>query len=147
MASSENVCKYPIDYYIVGYHVVDNHAVGIISNSICLKVYYLWLTGNHALHRSAWQNSARLPYNGAGRAVDGRFTKSKIGRGQCAVSEGGQTAEWQMDLGDIRIIQHALIQCSRDGRNEQIQTNTNENIWLDRESNPGPCITSQVFNC
>ena len=75
MTSSENVCKYPFDYNdIVGYHVIDNHAVGIISNSICLKVYYLWLTGNHALHRSAWQNSAGLSYTGAGRAVDGRFT-------------------------------------------------------------------------
>ena len=28
--------------------------------------------------------------------------------------------------------------CSRDGRIEQIQRSTNENVWLDQESNPGP---------
>ena len=36
--------------------------------------------------------------------------------------------------------------CSRNGRNEHIQRNTNENIWLDRGNQiRDPCITRQVL--
>ena len=99
----------------------------------------------HRLTSVSLAKQCGLSYTGAGRAVDGRFTNLNFDGGQCAASQEGQTEEWQVDLGDIKIIRHALIQYSRDERNEQIQTNTNENIWLDKESNPGHCITSQMF--
>ncbi|XP_078328063.1 uncharacterized protein LOC144623506 [Crassostrea virginica] len=64
---------------------------------------------NLALHKSAWQSSTVLPFT-ADLAVDGRYTDLAWNGGQCAVSRGGQTAEWRVDLGGVRSIHHIVIQ-------------------------------------
>nr|XP_022307862.1 uncharacterized protein LOC111113863 [Crassostrea virginica] len=65
---------------------------------------------NLALHQPAWQSSTLESYTGAERAVDGRYTDLAWDGGQCAVSYGGQTAEWWVDLGGVKNIHHVLIQ-------------------------------------
>ena len=79
-------------------------------NSLFVKVF----TENLALHQPAWQSSTHLSYTGAERAVDGRYTDLYVYGGQCAASDGGQTAEWRVDLGEVRNIHHVLIQHARD---------------------------------
>ncbi|XP_078330398.1 uncharacterized protein LOC111113844 [Crassostrea virginica] len=67
---------------------------------------------NIALHKPAWQSSTGLSGGirlGAERAVDGLY-KDLDGNGEeCAVSHGGQTAEWRVDLGGARNIHHIVI--------------------------------------
>nr|XP_022303343.1 multiple epidermal growth factor-like domains protein 11 isoform X4 [Crassostrea virginica] len=65
---------------------------------------------NLALNKTAWQSSTRWPYT-ADRAVDGLYTDLREWGGQCAESVGRQTtAEWRVDLGEVRNIHHVLIQ-------------------------------------
>ena len=42
--------------------------------------------------------------------MDGEYTDLGVYGGQCAVSYGGQTAEWRVDLGGVKYIHHVLIQ-------------------------------------
>nr|XP_022303537.1 multiple epidermal growth factor-like domains protein 10 [Crassostrea virginica] len=72
---------------------------------------------NLALHQPAWQSSTAGPYT-AYRAVDGLYTNLRLDGGQCAVSFWGQTAEWRVDLGEVRNIHHVLIQYM-----------TNNDVW------------------
>ena len=67
-------------------------------------------TENLALHNPAWQSSTWESYTGAERAVDGLYTDLGVHGGQCAVSVGGQTAEWRVDLRGVRNIHHIVIQ-------------------------------------
>ncbi|XP_078328398.1 uncharacterized protein LOC111111981 [Crassostrea virginica] len=57
---------------------------------------------NLALHQPAWQNTTFSSVTGAEYAVDG----SKTG---CRWSVGGQTAEWRVDLGGVKNIDHVVI--------------------------------------
>ena len=58
----------------------------------------------------AWQSST-LWFSTAEHAVDGRYTELRWNGGQCAASNGSQpTAEWRVDLGDVRSIHHIVIQ-------------------------------------
>ena len=70
-------------------------------------------TENLALHQLAWQSSIVLSFTGvpytADLAVDGRYTDLAWDGGQCAVSYGRQTAEWRVDLGEVKNIHHVLI--------------------------------------
>ena len=69
-----------------------------------LYLFYNVLTENLALHQPAWQSSTYGPYT-AGRAVDGQYT------GLCAMSIGGRTtAEWWVDLGEVKNIHRVLMQ-------------------------------------
>ena len=65
---------------------------------------------NLAKHQPAWQSSNLLPYTGADRAVDGRYTNLKWDGGQCAASSNIKTAEWRVDLGDVQNIYRIFIQ-------------------------------------
>nr|XP_022305387.1 uncharacterized protein LOC111112265 [Crassostrea virginica] len=67
---------------------------------------------NLALHQPAWQSST-WGSDGAERAVDGLYTDLGWG-GQCAVSDGEQTAEWRVDLGGVRSIHNIIIQYMTD---------------------------------
>nr|XP_022303548.1 multiple epidermal growth factor-like domains protein 10 [Crassostrea virginica]XP_022303549.1 multiple epidermal growth factor-like domains protein 10 [Crassostrea virginica] len=60
---------------------------------------------NLALHKPTWQSSTWGPFT-ADLAVDGRGWNG----GQCAESNGGQTAEWRVDLGGVKNIHHVFIQ-------------------------------------
>ena len=42
--------------------------------------------------------------------MDGQYTDLRLTGGQCAASDGGETAEWQVDLGGVRSIHHIIIQ-------------------------------------
>ena len=71
---------------------------------VCINLIKCF-TENLALHRPTWQSSTWLSgYSGADRAVDGQYT------GECAVSFGGLTAEWRVDLGALKNIHHVFIQ-------------------------------------
>ena len=65
-------------------------------------------TENLALHKTGWQSGTLWSGSGAERAVDGRYTDLDVYRGQCAASDGGQTAEWRVDLGGVRSIHHIV---------------------------------------
>nr|XP_022309509.1 platelet endothelial aggregation receptor 1-like isoform X2 [Crassostrea virginica] len=65
---------------------------------------------NLAFYKPAWQSDTAVSYTGAERAVDGEYTDLGVYGGQCAVSYGGQTAEWRVDLGGVKYIHHVLIQ-------------------------------------
>ena len=76
-------------------------------------------TENLALHKPGWQNSTLLSYTGvsytADLAVDGQYTDLAWRGGQCAMSDDYQTtAEWRVDLGDVRSIHHIVIQYATD---------------------------------
>ncbi|XP_078330363.1 uncharacterized protein LOC144624436 [Crassostrea virginica] len=71
---------------------------------LCVQAYE-----NLALHQPAQQSRTWRSYT-ADRAVDGRYTDLRLGGGQCAESDGGQTAEWWVDLGGVKNIHHVLIQ-------------------------------------
>ena len=43
-------------------------------------------------------------------AVDGQYTDLGWEGGQCAASNGEQTAEWRVDLGGVRSIHYIVIQ-------------------------------------
>ncbi|XP_078328405.1 uncharacterized protein LOC144623721 isoform X4 [Crassostrea virginica] len=64
---------------------------------------------NFALHLPAWQSSTAWSYT-ADRAVDGRYTDLRWSGGQCAASDGEQTAEWRVDLEGLRSINYVVIQ-------------------------------------
>lgn len=67
------------------------------------------------MNKSAWQNN---PYSvrpwGAEHAVDGEKLNLSAEGGQCAISYGGQTAEWRVNLGRVYTIHHILIQFRTD---------------------------------
>ena len=67
-------------------------------------------TENLALHQPAWQDSSYRSITGAERAVDGLYTDLYEWGGQCAVSNAGETAEWRVDLGEVKNIHHVFIQ-------------------------------------
>ena len=68
-------------------------------------------TENLALHKPAWQSSTLSSgYTEADRAVDGLYTDRKRYGGQCAVSAWRQTAEWRVDLGGVKNINHVFLQ-------------------------------------
>ena len=71
---------------------------------------------NLALHKPAWQNGSWGSYSGPERAVDGLYTNLDLNEGQCAVSYGGQTAEWRVDLGGVWSIHHIVIQYMTDNK-------------------------------
>lgn len=48
------------------------------------------------------------PSTGSAKAVDGGKTPTYAG-GQCAQSQGGQTALWRVDLGNLSSIHHITI--------------------------------------
>ncbi|XP_078328057.1 uncharacterized protein LOC111112263 [Crassostrea virginica] len=84
-----------------------------------LLVFYGWTVllclsvqayENLALHQPAWQSSTWKSYTGADLAVDGRYIDLAMNGGQCAASNWGQTAEWGVDLGAVRSINHIVIQ-------------------------------------
>ena len=69
------------------------------------------LIENIALHQPAWQSSTVLPYTGADRAVDGRYSNLSVHGRQCAMSDNNQTtAEWRVDLGRVHSIHHVFLQ-------------------------------------
>nr|XP_022307841.1 uncharacterized protein LOC111113842 [Crassostrea virginica] len=72
---------------------------------------------NLALHKPRWQSSTyRIGYHGAERAVDGRYTHLGWG-GQCAASDAHQrSADWRVDLGNVRSIHHIVIQYATGNR-------------------------------
>ena len=74
-----------------------------------LYLFHYVFTENLALHQPARQSRTWRSYT-ADRAVDGRYTDLRLGGGQCAESDGGQTAEWWVDLGGVKNIHHVLIQ-------------------------------------
>nr|XP_022307871.1 uncharacterized protein LOC111113870 [Crassostrea virginica] len=63
---------------------------------------------NLALHKLAWQSSTYRSYT-ADLAVDGRYTDLEWKGGQCAWSVWGETAEWWVDLGEVKNIHNLLI--------------------------------------
>ena len=59
----------------------------------------------------AWQSTAAFIFTGAERAVDGRYTNLSQWGKQCAMSVRGETtAEWRVDLGEVKYIHHVFIQ-------------------------------------
>nr|XP_022307879.1 platelet endothelial aggregation receptor 1-like [Crassostrea virginica] len=70
---------------------------------------------NLALHQPAWQRRTVGSYT-ADRAVDGRYTDLAWNGGQCALSDGEQTAEWWVDLGAVRSIYRIVIQYATGNR-------------------------------
>ena len=76
-----------------------------------LRVYFLCWTENLALQQPSWQSTTAWPHIGADRAVDGQYTDQRWTGGQCAVTDNLQTtAEWRVDLGDVRNIIYMVIQ-------------------------------------
>ncbi|XP_078328055.1 uncharacterized protein LOC111112261 [Crassostrea virginica] len=104
---------------------LDDIMAGMVLLVCCSWVVLLCLSvqayENLALHQPAWQSSTlRSDYYGAERAVDGLYTDLWWSGGQCAMSEGGQTAEWRVDLGGVLSAQLARalanITCPYHGR-------------------------------
>lgn len=90
--------------------------IAIIVHLCILPSFQLiFLIENVALNKSAWQNN---PYSvrpwGAEHAVDGEKLNLSAEGGQCAISYGGQTAEWRVNLGRVYTIHHILIQFRTD---------------------------------
>ena len=72
-------------------------------------------TENLALHQPAWQSDTYISYT-ADLAVDGQYTDLAWWGGQCAAAGWVLTAEWRVDLGDFRGIQHIVIQYATGNR-------------------------------
>ncbi|XP_065935879.1 multiple epidermal growth factor-like domains protein 10 [Magallana gigas] len=90
----------------------------MVVTSLCIVWCILWPVAtyeNIALNKSAWQNN---PYYvrpwGADHAVDGEKLNLSAEGGQCAISYGGQTAVWRVNLGRVYTIHHILIQYRTD---------------------------------
>ena len=79
--------------------------------TVCDSLFlFICFTENLALHKQAWQISSFRSYTGADRALDGQYIDLRWRGGQCAVSHGGQTAEWRVDLGGGKNIHHVFLQ-------------------------------------
>ena len=78
-----------------------------VCDSLLLSICF---TENLALKKPAWQSSTIASYTGADRAVDGQYTDLRGWAGQCAASDEGQTAEWRVDLGEVKNIHHVFVQ-------------------------------------
>lgn len=63
---------------------------------------------NIALHESTYMSRQFDKNTGPAKAVDGLKTPTYSGH-QCAISMGGQTALWWVDLGDLSSIHHITI--------------------------------------
>ena len=94
-------------------HVIDVQFKLTVCDSLLL---FICFTENLALHKQAWQSSSFRSYTGADRAVDGQYTDLREWAGQCAASDGGQTAEWRVDLGGVKNIHHVFVQYATENR-------------------------------
>lgn len=65
-------------------------------------------SANIALNKATYMSSQFDPSTGSAKAVDGGKTPTYAG-GQCAQSQGGQTALWRVDLGYLSSIHHIAI--------------------------------------
>lgn len=74
---------------------------------ICFIVRII-ISANIALNKSTYISSQYAQFTGSEKAVDGGKTPTFFGR-QCAISFGGQTALWRVDLGYLSSIHHIII--------------------------------------
>lgn len=66
------------------------------------------ISANIALNKATYMSSQFNPSTGSAKAVDGGKNPTYAGR-QCALSKGGQTALWRVDLGNLSSIHHIKI--------------------------------------
>lgn len=84
----------------------------------CIYIYYNFysyvfifrdiISANIALNKATYMSSQLEPSTGSAKAVDGGKNPTYAG-GQCAISQGGQTALWRVDLGVLSSIHHIAI--------------------------------------